>query len=63
MLLTLIVGFIGAVLLYLGPKLRRFSNNYQAARATGLPMILCPYNPDSVSRLTFSIHTRTKTSD
>ncbi|EMD63750.1 hypothetical protein COCSADRAFT_190936 [Bipolaris sorokiniana ND90Pr] len=47
MLLTLIVGFIGAVLLYLGPKLRRFSNNYQAARATGLPMILCPYNPDS----------------
>ncbi|EMD92946.1 hypothetical protein COCC4DRAFT_23882 [Bipolaris maydis ATCC 48331] len=47
MLLTLIAGFIGAVLLYLGPKLRRFSNNYQAARATGLPVILCPYNPDS----------------
>ncbi|EUC48136.1 hypothetical protein COCMIDRAFT_88103 [Bipolaris oryzae ATCC 44560] len=47
MLLTLFVGSIGIVLLYLGPKLRRFSNNYQAARATGLPLILCPYNPDS----------------
>lgn len=61
MLLTIIVGLIGVVLLYLGPKLRRFSNNYQVARATGLPVILCPYNPDSVSRLTFSIRTRTNT--
>lgn len=46
----LIYGAIGLIpLLWVVKSLYALSRNYRAARATGLPLIVCPYDPDSVS--------------
>lgn len=46
----LIDGAIGLIpLLWVARSLYALSRNYRAARATGLPLIVCPFDPDSVS--------------
>jgi hypothetical protein len=35
--------------LWITSHLRALIQNYYTARATGLPVVICPYDPDSVS--------------
>lgn len=48
----LVYGAIGLIpLLWVAKILYALSGNYRAARATGLPLVVCPYDPDGVSGL------------
>ncbi|KAH3947634.1 hypothetical protein HBH53_112200 [Parastagonospora nodorum] len=44
----LLIGIVAILLIWIMSHLRIFIRNYNAARATGLPIVICPYDPDSV---------------
>lgn len=43
------IGPIVALCIWATLQVRILIRNYRAACATGLPIIICPYDPDSVS--------------
>jgi hypothetical protein len=45
----LFIGPIVALLVWATLQVRTLMRNYRAACATGLSIIICPYDPDSVS--------------
>jgi hypothetical protein len=51
----LLIGVISILLIWITSHLRIFIRNYNAARATGLPIVICPYDPDSVSTIALHI--------
>ena len=55
-MISLFSGLLVILLLHITSTLWRLNRNYQAARLTGLPVVVCPYDPDGVSCL--SILTR-----
>ncbi|KAI2481247.1 hypothetical protein Ptr902_07042 [Pyrenophora tritici-repentis] len=44
---SLSAGLITLTLLYVASRLWHLNYNYRVARAAGLPVIICPYDPDS----------------
>ncbi|KAK8104428.1 uncharacterized protein PG998_011461 [Apiospora kogelbergensis] len=44
----LYAGLVLIPLLWVAGHLRTLARNYDAARSMGLPIVICPYNPDSV---------------
>ncbi|KAK8093214.1 uncharacterized protein PG998_014615 [Apiospora kogelbergensis] len=42
-------GVVLVLLLWMGSQLWALNRNYRAARLMGLPIVLCPFDPDSVS--------------
>ncbi|KAE8834074.1 hypothetical protein PTNB73_09924 [Pyrenophora teres f. teres] len=55
---SLSAGLITLTLLYVASRLWHLNYNYRAARATGLPMVICPYDPDSVFHAILSVPLR-----
>jgi hypothetical protein len=50
---TMSILYYGIVLItlrFIAPQLWALQRNYRSARATGLPIVVFPYDPDSVSR-------------
>jgi hypothetical protein len=47
---TILTGLFTILVIYISTRLWHLHRNYRAARATGLPVVVCPYDPDSVSR-------------
>jgi hypothetical protein len=54
-MISLFTGLVTIALLYVTSRLWLLRQNYHIARATGLPIVVCPYDPDGVSRSS-SIH-------
>jgi hypothetical protein len=48
-----LAGLVTIMLLYTASRLWLLGQNYRAARTTGLPIVVCPYDPDSVSQCCF----------
>lgn len=46
---VLLLGVIVAFSIWVTSQLRTLIRNYRAACATGLPIVICPYDPDSLS--------------
>ncbi|CAI6331411.1 unnamed protein product [Periconia digitata] len=47
-------GIVLVALLFVAPKLQALHRNYRAARATGLPIVVFPFDPDSLIHTIFS---------
>lgn len=47
-MITLGVGLVLAPLLYVASTLWYLIRNYRSARAVGVPIVICPYDPDNV---------------
>ena len=51
---TLVVGIVLVILTYFVSTLWFLNRNYRAARAVGVPIVICPYDPENVSLLHFA---------
>jgi hypothetical protein len=47
-MISLFSTLVTIALLYVSSRLWLLSQNYRVARATGLPIVVCPYDPDGV---------------
>jgi hypothetical protein len=48
-MISLLTVLFTVTLLYITSRLWLLNQNYRVARATGLPTVVCPYDPDGVS--------------
>ncbi|PVI01600.1 cytochrome P450, partial [Periconia macrospinosa] len=51
-------GIVLVVLLFIAPQVWAFHRNYRAARATGLPIVIFPYDPHTLLHVVFSVPLR-----